>query len=400
VEGVSCDAVVMWDEGFLGYNFGHHPMDPQRLRLTVELARQLGVLDRVEVAAPAPADDQTLLLAHTPAYLGALRDASQQRGYHGFGLGTTDNPAFPGVFDASALIGGGSAEAARRVWAAPGGHAVNIAGGLHHAMPEEAAGFCTVNDAVIAIRVLRQLGAARVAYVDIDAHHGDGVEAAFAEDPAVLTISIHQDPRTLFPGTGRSGDIGRGAGEGTAINVPVPPETTDPDWMRAFQAIVPGALRAFAPDVLVTQCGCDSHHRDPLTELALSIEGQRAAIAALHALAHELAGGRWLALGGGGYNIAGCVPLTWTHLIAEMSGHPIDLHAPTPQAWRDDVHRTLIAPAPARMGELPDEVAARLADLAARRWELGGDDPVDRAVLATRRAVFPLLGLDPDDPRD
>ncbi|MDR1999260.1 MAG: acetoin utilization protein AcuC [Frankiaceae bacterium] len=397
---MSCDAVVMWDEGFLGYNFGHHPMDPQRLRLTVELARQLGVLDRVEVAAPAPADDQTLLLAHTPAYLGALRDASQQRGYHGFGLGTTDNPAFPGVFDASALIGGGSAEAARRVWAAPGGHAVNIAGGLHHAMPEEAAGFCTVNDAVIAIRVLRQLGAARVAYVDIDAHHGDGVEAAFAEDPAVLTISIHQDPRTLFPGTGRSGDIGRGAGEGTAINVPVPPETTDPDWMRAFQAIVPGALRAFAPDVLVTQCGCDSHHRDPLTELALSIEGQRAAIAALHALAHELAGGRWLALGGGGYNIAGCVPLTWTHLIAEMSGHPIDLHAPTPQAWRDDVHRTLIAPAPARMGELPDEVAARLADLAARRWELGGDDPVDRAVLATRRAVFPLLGLDPDDPRD
>lgn len=385
----------MWDDGFLGYNFGHHPMDPQRLRLTIELARQLGVLDRVDVVRPQPASEQQLLLAHTPAYLGALREASHRRHYHGYGLGTTDNPSFRGVYDASALIAGASIEAARWIWATPSGHAVNIAGGLHHAMPEEASGFCTVNDAVIAIRTLRALGARRVAYVDVDAHHGDGVEAAFAEDPSVLTISLHQDPRTLFPGTGRSGDIGIGAAEGTAINVPLPRETTDSAWLSAFRAVVPGAVRAFAPDVLVAQCGCDSHHRDPLTELALSIDGQRTAIRELHALAHEAASGRWLALGGGGYNISGCVPLTWTHLIAEMSGHPVDPHEETPHGWRHDVHRTLVLHAPTRMGELPDGAA-----IEPRSWDPGGEDPVDRAVTATRRAVFPLLGLDPDDPRD
>lgn len=383
----------MWHDGFLGYDFGYHPMNPQRLRLTMELSRQLGVLDRVEIVRPDPASQQQLLLAHTPAYLAGLREASERRGYYGFGLGTADTPSFRGMYEASALIAGGSAEAAARVWASPGGHAVNIAGGLHHAMADEASGFCAVNDAVIAIRTLRELGARRVAYVDIDAHHGDGVEAAFADDPSVLTISLHQDPRTLFPGSGRSRDIGIGAGEGTAINVPLPPGTGDAAWLSAFRAVTPSAVRAFAPDVLVAQCGCDSHHGDPLTELALSIDGQRAAIVALHELAHEVAGGRWLALGGGGYNVSGCVPLTWTHLIAEMSGHPVDPATPTPTEWRDDVRRALVLSAPPRMGELAGELPVRV-------WEPGGEDPVDRAVTETRRAAFPLLGLDPDDPRD
>jgi acetoin utilization protein AcuC len=392
---VSCDAAVVWHEDFLGYNFGAHPMSPYRLALTMDLAQRLGALDNATLLTPSPADEAMLLLAHTPRYLAALREASDRRGYVGFGLGSSDTPAFRGMYEVSALIAGGSVLAARSVWDRPGSHAVNIAGGLHHAMAEEASGFCTVNDAVIAIRELRAAGAARVAYVDVDAHHGDGVEAAFYDDASVLTISLHQDPRTLFPGTGTSDEVGEGDGEGAAINVPLPRGTTDLGWQQAFRAIVPGALRAFAPDVLVTQCGCDSHHGDPLTDLALSVDGQRMAIAALHALSHELTGGRWLALGGGGYNVAGCVPLTWTHLIAEMTGAPIDPQTEIPQGWRDEALRVAAAFAPERMGELPAGI-----EIVPPLWQPGGDTPLERAILATRRAAFPLLGLDPDDPRD
>src|SRR6185437_3027684 len=187
-------------------------------------------------------------------------------------------------------------------------HAVNIAGGLHHAMPGNASGFCIFNDAALGIRTLLGRGAGKVAYVDIDVHHGDGVQAMFYDDPRVLTISLHQDPRTLFPGTGFAGETGLGPGAGCAVNLALPPGTGDDGWLRAFEAVVPGAVRAFRPEVLVTQCGCDTHHEDPLADLALTVDGQRAAYAALHELAHQVAGGRWLALGGGGYGVLRCVP--------------------------------------------------------------------------------------------
>ena len=153
-------------------------------------------------------------------------------------------------------------------------------------------------------------------------HHGDGVQAAFYDDPRVLTISLHQDPRTLFPGTGLPTEIGTGDAEGTSVNVALPPGTGDAGWLRAFRAVVPGAVRAFAPDVLVTQCGCDTHHEDPLANLELSVDGQRTAIAELHRLAHEVTGGKWVAFGGGGYGLVRCVPRTWTHLLAEATGRP------------------------------------------------------------------------------
>ena len=393
---MSCATTVVWDNGYLAYDFGPHPMSPWRLELTMDLAGQLGVLDRVQLVAPAPATAAQLLTAHTPRYLEALRAASTDRRYMGFGLGPGDTPRFDGIYDAAALIAGGSVRAAEAVWATPGGHAVNIAGGLHHAMAEEASGFCVVNDAVVAIRALLAAGAERVAYIDIDVHHGDGVQDAFYDDPRVLTVSLHQDPRTLFPGTGRPHEVGAGAAEGTSVNVALPPGTDDADWLRAFGAVVPSVVRAFAPSVLVTQCGCDTHAGDPLAELRLSVDGQRLAIAALHRLAHDAAGGRWLALGGGGYNIVGCVPLTWTHLLAEMTGHPIDPAAAVPDAWRATVIRRAGSPGvPARMGDRPP------ADpIDVRAWEPGSEAAIDRAIAATRAAVFPLLGLDPDDPRD
>ena len=388
-----CRASLVWGDGYLAYDFGEHPLAPVRLELTVSLAAGLGVLDRLTVLSPTPADDDQLRTVHSAEYLAAVRAASTDPGYLGFGLGSADNPVFEGMYAAAALIAGGSSVAARQVWDGTVDHAVNIAGGLHHAMHNSAAGFCVFNDVVLAIRTLLAAGAQRVAYVDIDVHHGDGVQVAFYNDPRVLTISLHQDPRTLYPGTGLAGETGDGAGAGCSINLALPPGTGDDGWLRAFQAVVPGAVRAFRPDVLVTQCGCDTHHEDPLADLALTVDGQRAGYAALHELAHEVAGGKWLALGGGGYGVLRCVPRSWSHLLAEVTGHRVEPETEIPQPWIDRLRaRGVRGELPRRMGE------GRQPDL--QLWMPGGESWLDRSIAATRQASYPLLGLDPYDPRD
>jgi acetoin utilization protein AcuC len=224
-------------------------------------------------------------------------------------------------------------------------------------------------------------------------HHGDGVQAAFYDDPRVLTISLHQDPRTLFPGTGFPTEVGRGAAEGTSVNVALPPGTTDAQWLRAFRAVVPGAVRAFRPDVLVTQCGCDTHHEDPLANLELTIDGQRSAIAELHALAHEVTAGKWLAFGGGGYGLVRCVPRTWTHLLAEAAGRPVAPETSIPPGWTAHLRERGVR------GELPTSMGEGSV-IVVQPWAPGGESWLDRTIEATRLAVYPLLGLDPDDPRD
>jgi acetoin utilization protein AcuC len=388
-----CRACLVWGEGYLDYDFGEHPMAPVRLELTVSLAASLGVLDRLTVLAPTPAVDEQLRTVHSPQYLAAVRTASADPSYLGFGLGSTDNPVFPGMYYAAALIAGGSGLAARQVWEGTVDHAVNIAGGLHHAMPGSAAGFCVFNDVVLAIRTLLAAGAQRVAYVDIDVHHGDGVQAAFYDDPRVLTVSLHQDPRTLYPGTGLAAETGDGPGAGSSVNLALPPGTGDDGWLRAFEAVVPGAVRAFRPEVLVTQCGCDTHHEDPLADLALTVDGQRAAYAALHELAHQAAGGRWLALGGGGYGVLRCVPRSWTHLLAEATGQRIEPTTAVPQDWADRLRaRGIRAELPRWMGEGREP--------SPQAWMPGGESWLDRSIAATRNASYPLFGLDPDDPRD
>jgi acetoin utilization protein AcuC len=392
-DGMSCTTGAVWDERYLAYNFGDHPLNPIRLDLTVRLSRELGVLDRLQLITPRPATDEQLQTVHGRDYLEAVRAASDDATFTGYGLGTADDPVFPGMYDASALIAGGSAQAAQAVWDGTFQHAVNIAGGLHHAMRDYASGFCVFNDVVLGIRTLLAAGGRKIAYVDIDVHHGDGVQAAFYDEPRVLTISLHQDPRTLFPGTGFPDELGTGAAEGTSVNVALPPGTSDDGWLRAFRAVVPGAVRSFAPDVLVTQCGCDTHHEDPLANLELSIDGQRRAIAELHALAHEAAGGRWVAFGGGGYGLVRCVPRTWTHLLAEATGKPVDPVTAVPRAWQEYVRGR------GARGELPQQMGEG-REPAPIPWTPGGESWLDRAIGATRRAAYPLLGLDPDDPRD
>jgi acetoin utilization protein AcuC len=385
---------LLWDDGYLRYDFGPtHPMAPIRLELALRLMRDLDLLTvpGVALTRPEPAGDELLGTVHTPEFVAAVKAASGAgaRADLAHGLGTDDVPVFEGMHAATALIAGGSVAGALAVWGGQAEHAVNFAGGLHHAMPARASGFCVYNDAAMAIRALRAAGARRVAYVDVDVHHGDGVERVFWDDPDVLTISLHETGRVLFPGTGHAGDVGGGDAMGCAVNLAFPPGTGDGAWLRGFHAVVPALVRAFAPDVLVTQHGCDSHLLDPLAHMALSLDAQRASYAALHELAHEFAGGRWLALGGGGYEVVDVVPRAWAHLVAIAEHRPLDPGTPVPQGWSDYVRERVGRPGPGRMTDgVHEEVVP---------WSRGHDpgDAVDRAVMATRRAVFPLHGLDP-----
>lgn len=388
---------VVFDESLTDYDFGPaHPMNPVRVDLTMRLARSLGVVDDASrsplVAVPAPdASDEDLLVVHDPALIEAVRRSSEHPEWHdpAHGLGTDDNPTFARMHQAARHVVGASVEAARRVWQGDALHAANIAGGLHHAMPDHASGFCVYNDVAVAIRWLLDHGARKVAYIDVDVHHGDGVQQIFYDDPRVLTISLHETGQMLFPGTGFPAETGGPDAVGTAVNVALPPGTADAGWLRAFHAIVPPLVRAFAPDVLVTQQGCDSHRDDPLAHLMLTVDGHRASYLALHDLAHEVCGGRWVATGGGGYAVVDVVPRSWTHLLAVVGGVPLDPHTETPAEWRAHVEETLHCHAPTRMTDGREPTY--------KDWSEGYDPDtwLDRAVHETRQAVFPEHGLDP-----
>jgi acetoin utilization protein AcuC len=400
---MGCTLHVSWDESLAGYDFGpQHPLAPVRVKLTMELATALGVFagEHVTVAAAPPAADAELELVHDQSYIEAVRYAGDLAAVGKVqtvdvvkllqhGLGTADDPVFPHMHEASALVVGATLAAARAMWSGTVQHGASIAGGLHHAMRANASGFCIYNDPAIAIAWLLGHGAERIAYVDIDVHHGDGVQAAFWNDPRVLTISLHQHPASLFPGTGRATETGGPDADGSAVNVALPPGTRDAAWLRAFHAVVPELLRAFRPQLLVSQHGCDTHWSDPLADLALTIDAQRTAHAALHRLAHDLCDGRWLLTGGGGYQLAQVVPRSWTHLLAEAAGRPVDPATETPQSWRESVRQSVREDAPELMTEGGDGSFAS--------FESGYDpaDPVDQAIMATRNAVFPLHGLMP-----
>lgn len=391
---MGCAATVLWDDAaFTAYDFGPaHPLRPLRLELTMALAAELGVLDRATLTAPTAADAATLELVHDPLYIGAVRRAPDDlvgRISLRYGLGTGDNPVFARMHESAALVTGASVDAARTVWEGRSAHAVNISGGLHHAMADRASGFCIYDDPAVAIAWLLAAGARRVAYVDVDVHHGDGVQAAFYDDPRVLTVSLHESGRTLFPGTGFATELGGPAARGSSVNVALPAGTGDSGWLRAFGAVVPAVLQAFRPEVLVTQHGCDTHRLDPLANLRMSVQGQRAGLRWLHALAHEVAGGRWVALGGGGYAAVQVVPRAWTHLLAEVTGSSVD--GAVPDGWRELVGERSGEDAPV---SLTDGQGLPSYDC----WP-GGEAPVrdtlDASIEAARTAAFPLLGLDP-----
>ncbi|WP_159623309.1 acetoin utilization protein AcuC [Ruania rhizosphaerae] len=387
-----CPLTLPWSEELLAYDFGAgHPMAPIRLRLTVELLSALGLLSapEVRVVDAEPASDDELARAHERAYIAAVRAASEGVPDRSRGLGTTDDPIFAGMHEASARIVGATLAGARAVWQEGPARAVSIAGGMHHAMPGRAGGFCIYNDAAVAISWLLAAGCERVLYLDIDAHHGDGVERAFWDDPRVVTISVHQSGQTLFPGTGFAQDVGGPDARGSAINLALPEGTGDVAWLRGIEAVAGPVVREFAPQVIVSQHGCDTHRRDPQASLDLTIDAQRAAAQMVGRWASEHAGGRWLSTGGGGYDLIWTVPRSWAHLVAVSAGVPLAVQTDLPAGWLERVRDLGDGDGPTTMSDGGD------TDF--RSWVDGYDpaDPVDQAIAATRRAAFPWRGLDP-----
>ncbi|HYW25102.1 MAG TPA: acetoin utilization protein AcuC [Terriglobales bacterium] len=317
---------LIWGDALMAYRLSEdHPLQPLRVKLTVDLIRELGLDAGVEVVEPRLATDAEIALCHSPRYVALVRLLSQgapvDQGAAEAGFGSLDNPVAPGMHEACAAVVGASLVAAEAVHSGASLHAFTPAGGLHHAMRARASGFCVYNDVAVAVAWLRARGH-RVAYVDVDVHHGDGTQALFYGDPDVLTISLHESGRYLFPGTGFPDETGVGAARGTSANLPLAPYTWDEPWLAAFEATVPPLLRAFRPTVLVTQDGCDTHALDPLAHLLGSTAIWPRVGRRFHELAHELCEGRWLATGGGGYAVREVVPRAWTLLFAEMVERP------------------------------------------------------------------------------
>jgi acetoin utilization protein AcuC len=374
--------VLVFSERFGRHSYGpNHPLKPERLRITMDLIQAYGLFDHPEIpwVEAREADEQDVRLVHDSEYLEVLRQANTGRtpaksGH--YGLGSADNPVFSGLYDWSLLVTGATLECIRQVRYENRRIAFNIAGGLHHALSARSSGFCYLNDPAIGIARMVQDGL-RVVYLDLDVHHGDGVEAVFYNTDQVLTISIHQHGHTLFPGTGFPEEMGQGTGRGFAVNVPLAPGTDDELYLRVFKETVPPLVHAFAPDVLVTQLGVDTFTTDPIASLNLTIKGFCKLIGEIKSW-----GLHWVALGGGGYNIMN-VALAWTSAWAIMKG--VELSDDLPDDFVSK-HRHLLGknlklsePAPL-ISSVGRETAQRT-----RQW-------ADSVVAWITENIFPLVG--------
>lgn len=315
---------LYYTDKFLSYNFGpEHPMNPVRMVLTYKLMEEAGILDedtcRVE---PCLAEEKDLLRVHTPEYLASVRSEVPDLA---FGLGTDDTPVFPGICNASRLVAGGSIDAAKRM-IEEDCSTFSISGGLHHAFPTLAAGFCIFNDPALAICILKEKFE-RILYIDIDGHHGDGVQQIFYDDPRVLTVSMHESGKYIFPGTGFIDELGSGPGLGYSVNIPMPMYAGDDEYHFAFDEIVPRLFEWYRPQVVVGQFGVDTHYSDPLTSLNLTLNGFDYLVRRIVDLTRQYSGGRLLALGGGGYNME-VVPVAWTSVLHIMRGEPLPEYLP------------------------------------------------------------------------
>lgn len=371
---------LLYSPQFSQYLYGpSHPLRNERLSLTYGLIQAYGLLEleRAEVREPRLAEEAELLSFHHEEYLQALRRADAGAPFPSaftWGLETSDNPIFAGVYSWSLLITGASLSAAEAIEEGGFDFAFNMGGGLHHAHPARASGFCYLNDPAIMIHYLVKRGR-RVAYLDLDAHHGDGVQEAFYDTDQVLTISLHESGETLFPGTGFPHELGWGKGKGYSVNCPLYPGTEDEIFLWAFEEIVPPLLSSFAPDILVTQLGIDTHRTDPLTNLSLTLRGYARAVTRVRGMARK-----WVALGGGGYNLNN-VPRAWTLVWAIMNDRELD--PAIPQGFLEAARslgfteRNLWDP-PAAGSELPREAARKYAE---------------KQVGIIKESIFPLQGI-------
>lgn len=396
---------LVYSPRFKEYNFGpSHPMKPVRVARTYELMRACGLLDgdSVTVVRPSLAGEDDVALVHSPDYIQAVRAPSEGRlvrSPYAYGLGTVDNPITEGIYEATSLITGASILAADLVFDQAASVAFNPAGGLHHAHHARAAGFCVFNDPAIAIaHLIRRAGdGVKVAYLDIDAHHGDGVQEAFYDRRDVLTVSVHESGRYLFPGTGEVSEIGEAEGEGFSVNLPLSPYTTDELYLSAFREVIVPILEAFAPDFIVTQLGADTHYEDPLTHMCLTTRGFTAVV-------EEIAPrfSRWIALGGGGYHMT-VVPRAWTLAFARMRGMEPPERVPESQARRyrrdnsgaSEDHkksgsRNLAEPEKRELPYLQDQAVPEIDPI----WVEASRQAAQQAVAEVKQRLFPYHGLE------
>jgi acetoin utilization protein AcuC len=314
-----------------------HPFKPIRLELTKSLLTATGLLTEQHIVQPYPVNEMQLLRIHQKDYVDAVKAVSKNPNYddaYSYGLGTSDNPIFPNMHEAIMRVCSATTTAVHLVGSGKAQRAVNLSGGLHHAHADKASGFCVYNDLAVAIDHAVKKFKLRVAYVDVDAHHGDGVQWLFYNRSDVLTISLHESGRYLFPGTGHTYEIGKDAGRGYSVNMPLEPFSEDASYLEAFETVVPLALRKFKPDLIVLQAGADMHRYDPLADLALSVQGMTKSYQRMSELADELCEGRLVATGGGGYDPYRTVPRAWAQLWAVVSRQ--SLPNEVPDAWRKE----------------------------------------------------------------
>ncbi len=322
--------LLVFGERSLTYDFGlGHPLTPLRFGPGIDLLRAVGATPGL---APELASDDQLLTCHSREYIRTVRAFSADPDRPpAAGIGAGDNPAFAGMHEASAAVAGGSLRAMEGILRGDAAHALHPGGGLHHAMRDRASGFCIYDDPALAIARARAAGL-RVLYVDLDVHHGDGVQALHLADPGVLTFSIHESGRYLFPGTGGANEVGEGAAAGTAVNVPLEPYTGGPAWLAAVRRLLPALAATFGPDVIVSQHGADAHALDPLAHLRVTTREMGEAARLVDHISHRHAGGRWLATGGGGYDIYRVVPRAWA--LTWLAGAHREVPDHLPVAWR------------------------------------------------------------------
>jgi acetoin utilization protein AcuC len=380
------DALLVDAPSLPVYDLGaEHPFARDRQLPLFDLIHRHGLVSPEELLRPPPASDEELRSAHDPVYIQTVRDLSAdpppvellQRAFR-FGMGTADNPIAPDQHRGASAVAGASLACARAVMEGRALRAFNSTGGLHHAMPGSASGFCIYNDLVVAIREARRLGADRVLYVDFDVHHGDGVEFAFRDDPHVLTISFHETPEVRWPGTGWVGDVGVGEGLGFAVNAPLASYSDDESWLSCVRQVLVATARAFRPDLIVSQHGCDPHIWDPLAELHLTTRAFARAAEVTRELADELCGGRWVATGGGGYQPLLVIPRAWAMVWCVVSGREIpgEVDSQWIAAWRD----RSAEPLPTRfLDDLPPD----------RRWARAGE--INRRMLDQLREKLPWV---------
>ncbi len=330
---------LIWDPAVTAYKFRpDHPFNPRRLELTVSLIEALGLIDgdQARMVAPRHATEAELLAVHSREYLDAVRRYSggaDAVGAGPWGLGTDDTPIFPGMHEITSLVSGATIHAAELVMSGEVTRAFSIAGGLHHAHRDRASGFCVYSDLAAAIAWIRREHGGKVMYIDYDAHHGDGVQGIFYEDPDVLTLSLHESGRYLFPGTGFVDELGEGDGYGYSLNVPLEAFTEDDSWLDIHRKLIPEVMEAYRPDVVILQSGCDGHALDPLTHLRASTTLFEETTRIVCEAADRVCGGRVVATGGGGYAIWQVVPRAWTLVWGALSGQEVP--NAIPREWLD-----------------------------------------------------------------